>query len=602
MGKSTRWLLALIGLKKSSKKSSVEEQDVRKSSKDKRRWSFGKSAAAPADFAKPSSSSAREMDHSQNEQAKHAIAIAAASAAAAEAAVAAAHAAAAVVRLTGAANYASPVFELISREEWAAIKIQTAFRGYLARRALRALKAVVRIQALFRGHRVRKQAAITLRCMQALVRVQARVRARRVRMSKEGQAVQQQLLERRGRYRKSMDGWIASTGTVEDFHAKNERKHLGAMKRERALAYAFSQSNQLTKFLAELQSRTASPMVIDCEPDTPHWGWSWLERWMAARPWENPFEATSPVDSGCTKIVEVDYNNQSTNKLNPAKAPPPPPLSSTPPSSNTAIAKPAKKRSGSASESIPDAHKIVIPSPTNPAPPISTDRHGLSPNAQNLLSHPSPVIDHHHHADQSSSAAAIAASPKDLLALDDCFAKNTLKPLKNAAAAGAGTSAENQSFVQDFQQGIIRDMDLTLAGSSSELPAAAVPSYMATTQSSKAKVRSHSTPKQRPEQLLGLTMPDTPRKSMRNSMNGGHLLLAATTASGSFSSATAAANNAGSIAGALLRRGGSASSSQHGNGRGFSTGSMALDRSLISFKDGHASLSINGDMRKPFRF
>lgn len=23
------------------------------------------------------------------------------------------------------------------------------------------------------------------------------------------------------------------------------------------------------------------------EPDNPHWGWSWLERWMAARPWEN---------------------------------------------------------------------------------------------------------------------------------------------------------------------------------------------------------------------------------------------------------------------------------------------------------------------------
>lgn len=33
--------------------------------------------------------------------------------------------------------------------------------------------------------------------MEALVRVQARVRARRVRMSEEGQAVQQQILQRR---------------------------------------------------------------------------------------------------------------------------------------------------------------------------------------------------------------------------------------------------------------------------------------------------------------------------------------------------------------------------------------------------------------------
>ena len=28
-------------------------------------------------------------------------------------------------------------------------------------------------------------------------------------------------------------------------------------------------------------------MYFDHEPENPHWGWSWLERWMAARPWEN---------------------------------------------------------------------------------------------------------------------------------------------------------------------------------------------------------------------------------------------------------------------------------------------------------------------------
>lgn len=47
----------------------------------------------------------------------------------------------------------------------------------------------MRLQAIFRGRQVRKQAAVTLRCMQALVRVQARIRASSVRVSSEGQAV-----------------------------------------------------------------------------------------------------------------------------------------------------------------------------------------------------------------------------------------------------------------------------------------------------------------------------------------------------------------------------------------------------------------------------
>lgn len=76
---------------------------------------------------------------------KHAIAVAAATAAVAEAALAAAHAAAEVVRLTssngvggGATRAASAAHVSSSRNRWtedlAAVKIQSAFRGYLVSR------------------------------------------------------------------------------------------------------------------------------------------------------------------------------------------------------------------------------------------------------------------------------------------------------------------------------------------------------------------------------------------------------------------------------------------------------------------------------------
>ncbi|PWZ17679.1 hypothetical protein Zm00014a_015759 [Zea mays] len=67
----------------------------------------------------------------------------------------------------------------LEREVEAAAVIQKAFRGYLARKALRALKSLVKLQALVRGYLVRKQTAMTLRRLQALIRLQANTAASR---------------------------------------------------------------------------------------------------------------------------------------------------------------------------------------------------------------------------------------------------------------------------------------------------------------------------------------------------------------------------------------------------------------------------------------
>ncbi|KAG1358615.1 hypothetical protein COCNU_08G000610 [Cocos nucifera] len=71
--------------------------------------------------------------------------------------------------------------------------------GFEARKALRALKGLVKLQALVRGHLVRKQATATLRRMQALVTAQARTCAERIRMVEEYKVISQ----RQSIYRRS---------------------------------------------------------------------------------------------------------------------------------------------------------------------------------------------------------------------------------------------------------------------------------------------------------------------------------------------------------------------------------------------------------------
>lgn len=75
--------------------------------------------------AAPSPVEEAKLMEAENEQTRHAYSVALATAAAAEAAVAAAHAAAEVVRLTATRSSGK------TKEEIAAIKIQTVFRGYL---------------------------------------------------------------------------------------------------------------------------------------------------------------------------------------------------------------------------------------------------------------------------------------------------------------------------------------------------------------------------------------------------------------------------------------------------------------------------------------
>lgn len=101
--------------------------------------------------------------------------------------------------------------ELRAFEDAAATKIQAFFRSYLARKALKALRGLVKIQALVRGHLVRKQTSDMLRCMNALMSIQVRARIQRIQMTEEPPVI----VKRRITHRESAQDKQLSRGYSE---------------------------------------------------------------------------------------------------------------------------------------------------------------------------------------------------------------------------------------------------------------------------------------------------------------------------------------------------------------------------------------------------
>ncbi|KAG2239574.1 hypothetical protein Bca52824_091634 [Brassica carinata] len=154
-----------------------------------------------------------------------------------------------------------------NREEevHAATRIQTAFRGYLARKALRALKGIVQLQAYIRGRAVRRQAMTTLKRLQSVVNIQSQVCRKRTQLQKDYEECKmftENLLkvDINGQKR-----WDNSLLTKEEARAVVMSKKEASLKRERIKEYAVTHRKSAESY----QKRS----------NTNKWKY-WLDEWV----------------------------------------------------------------------------------------------------------------------------------------------------------------------------------------------------------------------------------------------------------------------------------------------------------------------------------
>uniref|UniRef100_A0A7N0U2U2 Uncharacterized protein n=1 Tax=Kalanchoe fedtschenkoi TaxID=63787 RepID=A0A7N0U2U2_KALFE len=128
-------------------------------------------------------------------------------------------------------------------EDVAATRIQTTFRAYWARKSLRRLKGIVKLQILTQGDSVKRQAVRTLNHLHTWGKIQDQIKARRLCMVVEGRLRQMKLenqLKLDAKLHDAEAEWSCTAESMHEIIAKIHLREEASVKRERALAYAFT--------------------------------------------------------------------------------------------------------------------------------------------------------------------------------------------------------------------------------------------------------------------------------------------------------------------------------------------------------------------------
>ncbi|GMI84939.1 IQ-domain 12 [Hibiscus trionum] len=253
MGKKRSWFSWVKKIFASDAKPKTEKKSKRW------RWIFGRLKLKqyhPALAAPPQKS----LCQATEEQRKHALTVAIATAAAAEAAVAAAQAAAEVVRLAGSSK-SFRHFTTKDRNR-SAIKIQAAFRAHLAKKALRALRGLVKLQAIIRGEVVRRRAMKNMKCLQTGTKMYPEIKEKSISTTKvicPDTRINQSLIHKDELQAKDIikhndysRSWNDSAVSKEDAEVMSLRRKEALAKRERMKKYSYSHRERVnTRILDE---------------------------------------------------------------------------------------------------------------------------------------------------------------------------------------------------------------------------------------------------------------------------------------------------------------------------------------------------------------